>query len=127
MITPRMGFVIYGVHKDGLKDPMGNLFIDEKVIAQSKKALNDRGVELVEYPIVVATKEEARLALKTMKDDEKIDGVILFSGTWIWASNMIAAIRDYGMTEKAFASGPIRDRRDGDQWAAWFCMEPSWK
>ena len=49
MITPRMGFVIYGVHKDGLKDPMGNLFIDEKVIAQSKKALNDRGVELVEY------------------------------------------------------------------------------
>ena len=100
MITPRMGFVIYGVHKDGLKDPMGNLFIDEKVIAQSKKALNDRGVELVEYPIVVATKEEARLALKTMKDDEKIDGVILFSGTWVWASNMIAAIRDYGMTGK---------------------------
>ena len=48
----------------------------------------------------MATKEEARLALKTMKDDETIDGVILFSGTWVWASNMIAAIRDYGMTGK---------------------------
>ncbi len=100
MITPRMGFIVYGVHKDGLKDPMGYPFIDEQVIIQSKQVLIDRGIELVEYPLVIATKEEAKLALKKMKDDEKVDGVILFSGTWVWAANLIAAIRDFGMSGK---------------------------
>ena len=26
MIKPKVGFIVYGVHKDGLKDPMGVLF-----------------------------------------------------------------------------------------------------
>ena len=29
MIQPTVGFIVYGVHKDGLKDPMGTPFIDE--------------------------------------------------------------------------------------------------
>ena len=39
MITPTVGFIVYGVHKDGLKDPMGTPFIDDALIASSKKAL----------------------------------------------------------------------------------------
>ncbi len=100
MITPRMGFIVYGVHKDGLNDPMGQPFIDDQIIARSKKALIERGIQLVEYGSVVATKEEARIALRTMKYDEGIDGVILFSGTWVWAAHLIAAVRDYALTGK---------------------------
>ena len=100
MIRPTAGFIVYGVHKDGLEDPMGRPFIDDDVVARSKQALNQRGIELVEHDIVVATKEEARSALKRMKDDDRIDCVILFSGTWVWAAQMIAAVRDFAMTGK---------------------------
>jgi len=100
MIRPTAGFIVYGVHKDGLLDPMGQPFIDETVVADSKEALKQQGVELVEHEVVVATKQEARAALKRLKDDDRIDCVILFSGTWVWAAHMIAAIRDFAMTGK---------------------------
>ncbi|OGS18109.1 MAG: hypothetical protein A3J83_02860 [Elusimicrobia bacterium RIFOXYA2_FULL_40_6] len=100
MITPKVGFIVYGVHKDGLKDPMGTPFIDDKIIANSKKALKDSGMELVENDIIVASKEEAKSALKKMKDRNDIDCVILFSGTWVWAAHLIGAIRDFASTGK---------------------------
>lgn len=99
-MTPVIGFVVYGVHKDGLRDPMGTPFIDEAVVKRSKKALRDKGIRLVEHPVVVASKEESIAALKKMKDDDTIDGVILFSGTWVWAAHMLGAIRDFAMTGK---------------------------
>jgi hypothetical protein len=94
MIRPTIGFLVYGVHKDGLCDPMGAPFIDDALLARSKKALADQGIELVEYGTVLATKEEARAALKRMRDDDRIDGVILFSGTWVWSAHL-AAVRDF--------------------------------
>lgn len=100
MITPKAGFIVYGVHKDGLKDPMGTPFIDDAIIDRSKKALRDAGVELIEHDVIIASKEEARAALKRMKDDDNVDCVILFSGTWVWAAHLIGAIRDFAMTGK---------------------------
>ncbi len=100
MITPTVGFIVYGVHKDGLKDPMGTPFIDDAIIEKSKKALRDRGVELVEHDVIVASKEEAKAALRRMKREDEVDCVILFSGTWVWAAHLIAAIRDFAMTGK---------------------------
>ncbi|MFR3751570.1 MAG: hypothetical protein ACLTW9_03005 [Enterocloster sp.] len=47
--------------------------------------LEAKGVELVENEIVVAYKHEAREALARLKHDDSVDGVILFSGTWVWA------------------------------------------
>ncbi len=47
MIQPKIGFIVYGVHKDGLKDPMGVPFVDDKIIANSKKALVNQGMRLV--------------------------------------------------------------------------------
>ncbi len=32
MIRPKVGFIVYGVHKDGLQDPMGTPFIDDKLV-----------------------------------------------------------------------------------------------
>ncbi len=100
MIRPAIGFLVYGVHKDGLQDPMGQPFIDDAIVARSKQALRDQGIEVIEHDMVLATKEEARAALKKMKDDDRIDAVVLFSGTWVWAAHMVAAIRDFAMTGK---------------------------
>lgn len=98
MIQPTVGFIVYGVHKDGLKDPMGAPFIDDKIVEQSKQALRQAGVKLVEYGTVIASKAEAKAAMKEMKDREDIDAVVLFSGTWVWAAHLVGAIRDYAAT-----------------------------
>ncbi|MHC4403332.1 MAG: hypothetical protein ACYTG0_27050 [Planctomycetota bacterium] len=100
MIHPKAGFIVYGVHKDGLEDPLGRPFIDDDLVARSKRALASRGIELVEHPVVVATKDEAQAALKRMKDDDGVDCVVLFSGTWVWAAHLVAAVRDFAMTGK---------------------------
>ncbi|MEO6966569.1 MAG: hypothetical protein ABI076_11845, partial [Acidobacteriaceae bacterium] len=100
MIQPTIGFVVYGVHKDGLLDPMGKPFIDESIIGEAKQRLKAAGVQLVEHPAVVATKEEAKAALRAMKNNDHVDAVILFSGTWVWAANLVGAIRDYAATGK---------------------------
>ena len=101
MIQPTVGFVVYGVHKNGLKDPMGTPFIDEAIVRMAKRALTQAGLKLVEHNTVVATKQEARVAMKKMKSNDDIDLVVLFSGTWVWAAHLVGAIRDYAATGKA--------------------------
>lgn len=100
MIKTKAGFIVYGVHKDGLNDPMGQPFIDEKIVAGAKQALQDAGIELVEHDVVVASKKEARECFDRFRKMNDVDALILFSGTWVWAANMIAAIRDYATTGK---------------------------
>jgi len=100
MIKARAGFVVYGVHKDGLLDPDGNPFIDAAVVEKAKEALKAENLELACEELVVATKKEAREVLLRMAKDDDVDSLILFSGTWVWASNMIAAIREFAKTGK---------------------------
>jgi len=100
MITPTVGFIVYGVHKDGLKDPMGTPFIDDALVAKAKKALIDAGLKLVEHDVVIASKDEARAAFKKMKHDDEVSSVVLFTGTWVWAAHLVGAIRDFAMTGK---------------------------
>jgi L-fucose isomerase-like protein len=101
VIQPTVGFIVYGVHKDGLKDPMGVPFIDDVVVKKSKQALVQAGLKIVEQDLVIASKEEARSTLKKLKSDDRIDLVVLFSGTWVWAAHLVAAIRDYVASGKA--------------------------
>ncbi len=100
MIKTKIGFIVYGVHKDGLKDPMGQPFIDEKIVAGAKKALQNADIEVVEHDLVVASKKEARECFDRFKKMNDVDALVLFSGTWVWAAHMIAAIRDYATTGK---------------------------
>jgi L-fucose isomerase len=100
MITPKVGFIAYGVHKDGLRDPMGMPFIDDAIVAHSKRALADAGLDLVCHGVVVSTKKEAAEALGRFRRDDTIDAVILFSGTWVWAAHMTAAVREFAKTGK---------------------------
>jgi L-arabinose isomerase len=100
MVKPKVGFIVYGVHKDGLLDPMGTPFIDDQIVADAKSALREAGLELVEHDVVLATKHEARDCLAKFKKMDDIDAVILFSGTWVWAAHMISPIRDFSFTGK---------------------------
>lgn len=100
MIKPKVGFIVYGVHKDGLEDPMGTPFIDDKIVDKAKQTLKGNGLELVEYELVIASKAEARAALKSMRDDDSIDAVVLFSGTWVWSAHLIGPVRNFSGTGK---------------------------
>jgi L-fucose isomerase-like protein len=101
LIQPTLGFIVYGVHKDGLKDPMGMPFIDDAIVKRSKEALTQAGLKVVEHSVVVATKAEARAAMKEMRANEKVDMIVLFSGTWVWAAHLVGAIREYAASGKA--------------------------
>ncbi len=100
MIKTKVGFVVYGVHKDGLLDPKGTPFIDSDLVIKAKEALKAAGLELVEHDIILATKQEAKICFNKFKKQDDIDAVILFSGTWVWSAHMIAAIRDFATTNK---------------------------
>ena len=100
MVKSRVGFIVYGVHKDGLVDPMGTAFIDDGLISRAKKALVDAGLELVEHDVILATKTEASECFGKFKKMDDLDAVVLFSGTWVWAAHLIAAIRDFSSSGK---------------------------
>jgi L-fucose isomerase-like protein len=99
-LKSKVGFIVFGVHKDGLLDPMGAPFIDDKLVESARLSLKDAGLELVEYPLVVASKEEAKECFAGYKKMDDLDAVVLFSGTWVWASHLIGAIRDFSSTGK---------------------------
>ena len=101
MIKPTIGFIVYGVHKDGLKDPMGVPFIDSAIVRRSKQALVQAGMKVLAHEVVIASKEEARKAFEEMKRNDGIDLVVLFSGTWVWAAHLVAAVRDYAASGKS--------------------------
>ena len=100
MIKPTVGFIVFGVHKDGLLDPKETPFIDDTLINNAKKALTDAGMELVEHDIILATKQEAKDCFGKFKKMDDIDAIVLFSGTWVWAAHMIGAIRDFAGSDK---------------------------
>jgi L-fucose isomerase-like protein len=100
MITPKVGFIVYGVHKDGLLDPMGQPFIDDALIESAKEALRNAGLELVEHDLVIASKQEAKECLSRFKKMDDVDALVLFSGTWVWAAHLIAPLRDFSFTGK---------------------------
>ena len=100
MIQPKVGFIVYGVHKDGLVDPMGTPFINDQLIANAKDRLREAGLELVEHDVILATKQEAQECFAEFKKMDDLDAVVLFSGTWVWAAHMIGALRDFSFTGK---------------------------
>jgi L-arabinose isomerase len=100
MKRPRVAFIVYGVHKDGLQDPQGQPFINDLLIEKAKNALQVAGVDLVEYALVISTKQEARQCFSGLKKMDDLDAVVLFSGTWVWAAHLIPALRDFSFTGK---------------------------
>jgi L-arabinose isomerase len=100
MVKPKIGFVVYGVHKDGLQDPMGQPFIDSNLIAKAKMTLQAAGAELVVEDLVIASKREARSCFARFKKMDDLDCLVLFSGTWVWAAHLIPALRDFSGSGK---------------------------
>jgi L-fucose isomerase-like protein len=100
MIKPKVGFVVYGVHKDGLQDPMGQPFIDDAIVARARKALMSAGLDLVVEDLVIATKQEAQACFAKFKKMDDLDALVLFSGTWVWAAHLVSALRDFSFAGK---------------------------
>ena len=100
MLKPKIGFVVYGVHKDGLQDPMGQPFIDEAVVARAKMALQAAGAELIVEELVIASRQEARASFARFKKMDDLDALVLFSGTWVWAAHLVPALRDFSSSGK---------------------------
>ena len=71
------------------------------MIAEAKAALQNAGLQLIEYETVIANKREAAEALKKMKQDDRVDAVVLFSGTWVWAAHLVGPVRDFAKSGKA--------------------------
>ena len=101
MAGAKVGFVVYGVHKDGLKDPLGSPFIDERIVASAKAALAAEGLQLVEHGIVLSTKAEARECLGRLAKIDDLDALVLFTGTWVWAAHLVGSLREFARTGKA--------------------------
>lgn len=100
MSNPKVGFITYGVHKDGLKDPQGTPFIDEALITKAKNALKSAGLDLIEHELIIASKAEAKSSLAKFRTRDDIDAIVLFSGTWVWAAHLVAPIQDFARTGK---------------------------
>jgi hypothetical protein len=94
-LIPKVAFIVFGVHKDGLLDPMGAPFIDDALIARARDALRAAHVDLVEHDVILATKAEARTCLEKFKKQDDVDAIVLFSGTWVWAGHLMAYLRDF--------------------------------
>ena len=92
--------MVFGVHKNGLKDPAGVPFIDDKLVDRAKKALIQAGLELAADDLVIASKKEARECLARFKKMDDVDAVVLFSGTWVWTAHLVGALRDFAGTGK---------------------------
>jgi len=71
MVNPKVAFIVYGVHKDGLLDPMGTPFIDDKLVDNAKNALKKAGLELVEHDLVIASKKESKDCFAKFKKMDK--------------------------------------------------------
>ena len=100
MVKPKIGFVVYGVHKDGLQDPMGQPFIDDAVVTNAKNSLRAAGAELVVEDLVIASRQEARACFSKFKKMDDLDALVLFSGTWVWAAHLVPALRDFSGSGK---------------------------
>jgi L-fucose isomerase-like protein len=100
MVSAKVGFIVYGVHKDGLQDPMGEPFVDVAIVESAKAALRDAGLDLIEHDLVVASRDEAVECLSKFKKMDDVDAIVLFSGTWVWAAHLIAAVRDFSFSGK---------------------------
>jgi len=100
MIKAKAGFIVFGVHKDGLPDPMGTPFIDSGLIKKARQALINAGLQLVDLDIILANKREAKACFDRFKKQDDIDAIVLFSGTWVWSAHIIAALRDFSASGK---------------------------
>lgn len=67
MIKTKVGFVIYGVHKDGITDNMGTPHMNYKLFEKCKDAIRKHNIELVEEEVIVATKAETIAAMSKLK------------------------------------------------------------
>lgn len=88
-----VGFVPFGIHVN-VEDGIGRQFIDYDLLEKSKNSLVEMGFKVISSREVVSYKPQAYEALEQLKK-EKVDVLILYSTTWVWASELMWLAKDF--------------------------------
>jgi len=91
MPNTRVSFIPCGVHVR-VTDSFGRPFIDFQMLKKAVYALRKMGLEVCEFEDFVRRKDDAIRAIE-YSEREGVDCIILYAATWLWASEMISAIR----------------------------------
>ena len=98
MLKTKVGFIVYGVHKDGLKILWGKN-LSRSGDCSLKTSVEGKGLELDEHDVIIATKKEAIQALsKYKKMTYRRNSTFSHMGM---VSHLPAAIRDFATSGKA--------------------------
>jgi len=82
-----VGFVPFGIHVN-VEDGLGRQFIDYELLENSKGSLVEQGFHVIGAKEVISYKNQAAEAL-TLLMNEKADVLVLYSTTWMWASEIM--------------------------------------
>jgi hypothetical protein len=123
VIQATIGFIVFGVHKDGLKDPMGTPFVDDALVRRAKSALVAAGLKVIEHNIVIASKEEARAAFKKMNVTMPSMRSSYFQEPGFGQRTWSALFAITAQAAKACFCGRTPALKAGGPLADWCCME----
>lgn len=93
----KVSFIPCGVHVE-VTDSFGRPFIDYQMLEKAANSLRKIGLEVYEHKDFVRVKKDAIKAIKS-SEEEDVDCIILYAATWLWASEIVGAVR--------FTSRPI--------------------
>ena len=90
----KVGFMPYGIHV-GVKDATDRYFIDDELMQKAQDMLRINGYEVIPSDEVVSYKAQAKAALAKFKSKD-IDVLIMYSATWVWASELAWMAGEFG-------------------------------
>ena len=91
MQVPKVSFIPCGVHVD-VTDFFGRPFIDHKMLEKAVDSLRKEGLMVYEFKDFVRNKEDAIKAIES-SEKEDVDCIILYAATWLWASEIVGALK----------------------------------
>jgi len=91
MEKPKVSFIPCGVHVE-VTDSFGRPFIDYQMLEKAVDSLRKAGLEVYEFKNFVRRKKDAIRAVES-SEKEGVDCMIFYAATWLWASEIVGAIR----------------------------------
>lgn len=91
MEKPRVSFIPCGVHVE-VTDSFGRPFIDYQMLEKAVDSLRKAGLEVHEFKDFVRRKDDAIRAVES-SEKERVDCMIFYAATWLWASEIVGALR----------------------------------
>jgi L-fucose isomerase len=87
----KVSFVPCAVHVE-VNDSFGRPFIDYQMLKRAGDCLRKAGLDVYEFKNFVSKKEDAVRAIES-SEKEDVDCIIFYAATWLWASEIVGAVR----------------------------------